>query len=64
VNEFIIILLDLSYPTHDLLFYIYRRRQIKVGCMGPCLCNEYIEGLDAFIDFIKKDILDNVRGNL
>jgi hypothetical protein len=30
---------------------------------GPRLCNEYIKGLDAFIDFVKKDILDNVRGN-
>jgi hypothetical protein len=28
------------------------------------LCNEYIKGLDAFINFVKKDILDNVRGNL
>jgi hypothetical protein len=28
------------------------------------LCNEYIKGLDAFIDFVKKDMLDNVRGNL
>jgi hypothetical protein len=28
------------------------------------LCNEYIKGLDAFIDFTKKDRLDNVRGNL
>jgi hypothetical protein len=32
--------------------------------MGPHLCNEYIKGLDAFIDFVKKDMLDNVRGNL
>jgi hypothetical protein len=31
---------------------------------GPHFCNEYIKGLDAFIDFMKKDILDNVRGNL
>jgi hypothetical protein len=31
---------------------------------GLCLCNEYIKGLDAFIDFTKKDMLDNVRGNL
>jgi hypothetical protein len=31
---------------------------------GSRLCNEYIKGLDAFIDFVKKDILDNVRGNL
>jgi hypothetical protein len=31
---------------------------------GSRLCNKYIKGLDAFIDFVKKDILDNVRGNL
>jgi hypothetical protein len=31
---------------------------------GSCLCNEYIKGVDAFIDFTKKDILDNIRGNL
>jgi hypothetical protein len=31
---------------------------------GPHLCNEYINGLDAFIDFVKKDMLDNVRENL
>jgi hypothetical protein len=31
---------------------------------GSCLCNEYIEGLDAVINFMKKDVLDNVRGNL
>jgi hypothetical protein len=30
---------------------------------GPHLYNEYIKGLDAFIDFVKKDMLDNVRGN-
>jgi hypothetical protein len=30
---------------------------------GPHLCNEYIKGLDAFIDFTKKDMLGNVRGN-
>jgi hypothetical protein len=29
-----------------------------------CLCNEYIKRVDAFIDFMKKDILDNVRGNI
>jgi hypothetical protein len=28
------------------------------------LCNEYIKELDAFIDFTKKDMLDNVRENL
>jgi hypothetical protein len=27
------------------------------------LCNEYIKGLDAFIDFAKKNMFDNVRGN-
>jgi hypothetical protein len=31
---------------------------------GPHLCNEYMKGLDAFIDFMKKDMLNNVRGNL
>jgi hypothetical protein len=31
---------------------------------GPHLCNEYIKGVDAFIDFTKKDMLDNIRGNL
>jgi hypothetical protein len=31
---------------------------------GPRLCNEYIKGADAFIDFAKKDMLDNNRGNL
>jgi hypothetical protein len=30
---------------------------------GPCLSNEYIKGLDAFIDFTMKDMLDNIRGN-
>jgi hypothetical protein len=30
----------------------------------PHLCNEYIKGLDAFIDFTKKAMLDNVRGDL
>jgi hypothetical protein len=28
------------------------------------LCNEYIKGIDVFIDFAMKDMLDNVRGNL
>jgi hypothetical protein len=31
---------------------------------GPRLCNEYIKGLDVFIDFAKKDMLDNIRENL
>jgi hypothetical protein len=31
---------------------------------GLLLFNEYIKGLDAFIDFLKKDMLDNVSGNL
>jgi hypothetical protein len=26
--------------------------------------NEYIKGLNVFINFVKKDILDNVRENL
>jgi hypothetical protein len=31
---------------------------------GSHLCNEYMKVLDAFIDFTKKDMLDNIRGNL
>jgi hypothetical protein len=31
---------------------------------GSRLCNEYMKELDAFVDFVKKDMLDNVRGNL
>jgi hypothetical protein len=29
---------------------------------GPHLSNEYITGLDAFINFTKKDMVDNGRG--
>jgi hypothetical protein len=28
------------------------------------LYNEYIKGVDTFIDFVKKDMLDNIRGNI
>jgi hypothetical protein len=31
---------------------------------GPRLCNEYIKGVDAFTDFVKKDMLENIRGNI
>jgi hypothetical protein len=31
---------------------------------GPCLYNEYIKVIDTFIDFTKKDMLDNIRGNI
>jgi hypothetical protein len=31
---------------------------------GKHLCNEYIKGVDAFIDFMKKDMLDNIRENI
>jgi hypothetical protein len=31
---------------------------------GSRLSNEYNNGLDEFINFVKKDMLDNVRGNL
>jgi hypothetical protein len=31
---------------------------------GSRLCIEYIKVVDAFIDFAKKDILDNIRENL
>jgi hypothetical protein len=29
-----------------------------------CLCNEYIKWVYVFIDFVKKDILDNIRGDI
>jgi hypothetical protein len=28
------------------------------------LCNEYIKELEIFINFAKKDMLDNIRGNI
>jgi hypothetical protein len=31
---------------------------------GPRLCNEDIKEVDAFIDFERKDMLDNIRRNL
>jgi hypothetical protein len=31
---------------------------------GSRLCSEYIKGVDAFIDFTKKDMSDSIRGNL
>jgi hypothetical protein len=55
--------LDLSHPTHNLLFYMYISFD-QNWMYGMCLCNEYIKGLDAFINFAKKDMLENIRGNL
>jgi hypothetical protein len=55
--------LDVSHPTHNLLFYTYISSD-RSWMYGPHLCNAYIKGLDAFIDFTKKDMLDNVRGIL
>jgi hypothetical protein len=31
---------------------------------GLHLCNVYIKGVDAFINFTKKDMLDNIVGNI
>jgi hypothetical protein len=53
--------LDVSHPIHNLLFYTY---VIESRMYGPRLCNEYIKGVDACIDFAKKDMLDNIRVNL
>jgi hypothetical protein len=30
----------------------------------PRLCNAYINELEGFIDFAKKDMLDNIKWNL
>jgi hypothetical protein len=54
--------LDLSHPIHNLLFYTLMLPD-QSWMYGPHLYNEYIKELDAFIDFTKKDMLDNVRGN-
>jgi hypothetical protein len=56
-------LLNLSHTTHNLLFYTQMVSD-RSWMYEPRLCNKYIKGLDAFIDFTKKDMLDNVRGNL
>jgi hypothetical protein len=44
-------------------YYIYICCQIKVGCMRCAFVISISKGLDVFIDFVKKDMLDNVRGN-
>jgi hypothetical protein len=31
---------------------------------GPRLYNEYIKGVDEFNYFMKKNMLDNIRGNI
>jgi hypothetical protein len=31
---------------------------------GSRLYNEYMKGLDTFVNFVKKNMLDNVSGNL
>jgi hypothetical protein len=31
---------------------------------GSHLCNEYIKGVDVFIDFVKKDMLNNIMRNI
>jgi hypothetical protein len=51
-------LLDVSHPKHNLLL------SVRSWMYGTRLYNEYIKGVDAFIDFMKKYMLDNVRGNL
>jgi hypothetical protein len=56
-------LIDISHPTHNLLFYMYMSSD-RSWMYGSRLCNEYMKGLDVFIDFVKKDMFDKVRGNL
>jgi hypothetical protein len=48
-------LLDVSHPTHNLLFYIYISSD-QSWMYESRLCNKYIKWLDAFIDFTKKDM--------
>jgi hypothetical protein len=56
-------LLDLSHPIHDLLFYMYMSSD-RSWMYEPRICNAYMKELDASINFTKKDMLDNVKGNL
>jgi hypothetical protein len=57
-------LLDVSHPTHNFLFIPTYMSSDRSWLYGTRLCNEYIKGLDAFIDFVKKDMLGNIRGNI
>jgi hypothetical protein len=59
MNSFVV-----SHPTHNLLFYMY------IDVIGSKLdlwaapLQRVYQRVDAFIDFAKKDMLDNIRGNL
>jgi hypothetical protein len=44
--------------------FVYIYVCVCVGGCGSHLCIETIKGLDAFVNFVKKDLLDNMRGNL
>jgi hypothetical protein len=65
-SAFAIFLLILGkIPTvYSVVFYIYRSMSSsdRSWMYGPRLFNEYINWLDAFINFMKKDMVDNGRG--
>jgi hypothetical protein len=50
--------------VYSAILYIYRSLSSldRSGMYGPRLSIEYINGLDAFIDFVKKDMVDKGRG--
>jgi hypothetical protein len=65
-SSFVIFLLILGeiLTVYSAILYIYRSMSSsdQSWMYGPHLSNEYINGLDAFIDFAKKDMVDNGRG--
>jgi hypothetical protein len=49
---------------HISYYFICRCHQIELGCMGRAIAMSISKELDAFINFMRKDMLDNVSGNL
>jgi hypothetical protein len=57
-----LLILGKILSIYSATFYIYRSMSSlnQSWMYGRRLSNEYINGLDAFIDFAKKDMVDNV----
>jgi hypothetical protein len=58
-----LLILGKILTVYSAILYKYRSMPSsdRSWMYGPCLSNEYINGLDAFIDFAKKDMVDNDR---
>jgi hypothetical protein len=59
-----LLLLGKIITVYSTTFSIYRSMSSsdQSWMYGPRFSNEYINELDAFIDFVKKDMVDNGRG--